>query len=82
VIKAEQLQHLIEHPSDNISNDKALAQTLYREANDLSFKIQDRTEDTRDNSVRPLIKYHAGSSEDPSLYNREVKEWAYPNSKE
>jgi hypothetical protein len=55
VIKAEQLQHLIEHPTDNISNDKALAQTLYREANELSSKIQDRTEDTKDNPINNEI---------------------------
>jgi hypothetical protein len=47
VIKSEQLQHLIKHPTENPANDKALAQTLYREANKLSSKIQDRTDDSK-----------------------------------
>ena len=59
VIRAEQLQHLIEHPTENPENDKALAQTLYKEANDLSSQIQDRTDNTKGNPINNDIDSNA-----------------------
>lgn len=55
VIRAEQLQHLIEHPTENPEKDKALAQTLYKEANELSSQIQDRTDNTKGNPINDDI---------------------------